>query len=68
MHHGDQQGNRVLAKKVSDLLGLPRAMSVAACVMDWARVLIQFYIQKFLFEKVVRYEAVKGNVQQWWPK
>ncbi len=33
-------------------------MSVAACVMDWARVLIQFYIKKFLFEIVVRYEEV----------
>jgi hypothetical protein len=32
MHHGDQQENRTLAKKF--LLVLPRAMSVAACVMD----------------------------------
>jgi hypothetical protein len=47
------------------MLGLPRAMSVAAWVIDWAKVLIQFYIKKFLFEKVVRYEEVKGNVQQW---
>jgi hypothetical protein len=64
MHHGDQQGNRSLAKKVCDLLGLPRAMSVAACVMDWARVLIQFYIKKFLFKIVVRNGEIKGNVQQ----
>ncbi len=53
------QENHSLAKKASDLLGLPRAMSVAACVMDWARVLIQFYRKKFLLEKVGRCEEVK---------
>jgi hypothetical protein len=40
-------------------------MSVAACVMDWARVLIQFFRKKFLLKKVGRWEEVKGNFQQW---